>query len=83
MIEELHKKGCLTDQNYLNEKGQVLFKEKIAGKTSSPELSRLTGYTDVYVRLLIGGFRPINKRNVVVLETIERIADGFAEIYAE
>ena len=82
MLDDLHKKRFLTKQNYLNKAGQVHFKEKVAGKTSSPMLSRLTGYTAVYVRLILGGFRPVNDKNIVVLETIDTIAADYDKCYA-
>jgi hypothetical protein len=83
MIEELAKNGLMNEMRYLTLKGQVHFKEKVAGKTTSVVLGRLTGYTPVFVRMILGGFRRVNHNNVIILATIDRIAEGFAESYPE
>lgn len=80
MLDDLKKKGYVTEQNYLNARGQVHYKEMIAGKTSSVEIAHLTGYTDVYVRLVVGGFRRLNPRNVAILQAIERVATGYETV---
>ena len=80
-IDELRERGLITEQRYLNEQGRVFYREKVAGKTNSAHVARLTGFTPEYIRQIIGGFMPVTANNSKVLEAIEHIAASFAESY--
>lgn len=82
MFEELQEKSFVNATRYLTPRGQVHFKELAAGKVTAVQLGRITGFTSVYVRMVMGGFRRVTTTNIVILETIKRIADGYNKSYA-
>ena len=74
MLDELHKKQLINESRYLTIKGQIYYKERIAGKSTSYKIGHLTGYTPEYVRLVLGGFMRVTARNIRILQAIENTA---------
>jgi len=77
MTETLTKNGLMNDARYLTRRGQVFYKEKKAGKMTSAQIGKRTGYTPEYVRMLLNGIVRVTEQNISILDVIENTAIEF------